>query len=226
MSAGMRAGAASSSPPTRRSVASASTFHSVESAEPSKVAGSPSKAAPSQRGGGSAAWQGEAASSQSACSRMTHDGRRGKSLTLTPRPPFQPRPLAHPPPSLVAERGRPGSAAPSTGRPRAPPVPEYIDVYAVRVVQIARCVALLALHAVLPDDGLSLTIHHDHPVLQVIHDQYVAGVGQFAGNGRMVQGAFALGLEVFPGGLAGGRVEDHRSEERRVGKECRSRWSP
>src|SRR5574337_71703 len=201
---------ASSSTQTSRSRYTRTTF-APAAASWRRAAGPPSKAAPSQRGGGSAAWQGEAASSQNACSRMTRDCRRGKSLALTPRPPFRQRPLARPPPSLVAERSRPGPAGPSRGRPRAPPVPEYIDVYAVRVVQIARCVALHALHAVLPDDGLSLTIPRDHPVLQVIHDQYVARVGQFAGNGRMVQGAFALGLEVFPGGLAGGRVEDHHA---------------
>ena len=27
-------------------------------------------------------------------------------------------------------------------------------------------------------------------------------------------------------GKVGGKLEDTRSEERRVGKECRSRWSP
>src|SRR5258708_15208335 len=37
---------------------------------------------------------------------------------------------------------------------------------------------------------------------------------------------FGIGF-MFPGGIVGGRKEDEgRSEERRVGKECRSRWSP
>ena len=33
-------------------------------------------------------------------------------------------------------------------------------------------------------------------------------------------------IRVFNGGIGGDTAYDMRSEERRVGKECRSRWSP
>src|SRR2546429_7829001 len=43
-----------------------------------------------------------------------------------------------------------------------------------------------------------------------------------------VRAAVAAGGLVYEGGFSGGgaRVWRERSEERRVGKECRSRWSP
>ena len=38
--------------------------------------------------------------------------------------------------------------------------------------------------------------------------------------------ALALTLPYICGGIAFPEIVKHRSEERRVGKECRSRWSP
>src|ERR1043166_4190078 len=53
------------------------------------------------------------------------------------------------------------------------------------------------------------------------HGKKVLEVGFGAGT-DFIQwlraGAIASGIDLTPGGL------DHRSEERRVGKECRSRW--
>ena len=39
-------------------------------------------------------------------------------------------------------------------------------------------------------------------------------------------GASAITIEIKEGGISMIRITDNRSEERRVGKECRSRWSP
>src|ERR1035441_10982500 len=50
----------------------------------------------------------------------------------------------------------------------------------------------------------------------VVRDSFLRGAGADAGR------ADAMGAIAGPGAAAGG---DHRSEERRVGKECRSRWS-
>ena len=41
--------------------------------------------------------------------------------------------------------------------------------------------------------------------------------------GQIAETADTLGMECY---VVGGYVRDIRSEERRVGKECRSRWSP
>ena len=80
--------------------------------------------------------------------------------------------------------------------------------------------------------SLSLILrHHDHGVILLVHTR-----------GDLLQLAFEvsflIGLDKF-GGIYPPRegdlvvIEDrevenlvHRSEERRVGKECRSRWSP
>src|SRR3712207_9551114 len=48
-------------------------------------------------------------------------------------------------------------------------------------------------------------------------------VVQFAGWHALFYGTLALGLVLLPAAM---RVLPDRSEERRVGKECRSRWSP
>ena len=47
--------------------------------------------------------------------------------------------------------------------------------------------------------------------------------GPAAALGQQVRDGFALAVKDLGGKMAG---RDVRSEERRVGKECRSRWSP
>ena len=49
--------------------------------------------------------------------------------------------------------------------------------------------------------------------------------GMLAGHGRLLA-ARKLGLAEVPGMPRASRTLAERSEERRVGKECRSRWSP
>ena len=72
-----------------------------------------------------------------------------------------------------------------------------------------------------PRDGLR--VRHDHRIAVIPGD----GIGPeviAAALGPIEKAAakhgFRLDLERLPYGA------DHRSEERRVGKECRSRWSP
>src|SRR5260221_11184949 len=56
-----------------------------------------------------------------------------------------------------------------------------------------------------------------HMTLDLVDD-----AGKFSGSATAPQGV----LKVVKGGLAAGLLTLERSEERRVGKECRSRWSP
>ena len=71
----------------------------------------------------------------------------------------------------------------------------------------------LSLLAALPDALMALW-------LKLLAD------GVLGGNGRRVMGS-AVGLGVSAAATWFLRViSDRRSEERRVGKECRSRWSP
>src|SRR5260221_3244848 len=56
-----------------------------------------------------------------------------------------------------------------------------------------------------------------HMTLVLVDD-----AGRFSGSATAPQGV----LKVVKGGLAAGLLTLERSEERRVGKECRSRWSP
>ena len=44
-------------------------------------------------------------------------------------------------------------------------------------------------------------------------------------NGKTIEGEF-IDLRIATDTLPKGKLWYHRSEERRVGKECRSRWSP
>ena len=48
------------------------------------------------------------------------------------------------------------------------------------------------------------------------------------GRGKIssLMGDVAKGIKSFKKGMASDVTDESRSEERRVGKECRSRWSP
>ncbi len=54
-------------------------------------------------------------------------------------------------------------------------------------------------------------------LLEDLVDPKITSVSLFFSSSGRIQ-AIPLSLEI--------RMDDHRSEERRVGKECRSRWSP
>src|SRR2546430_13574880 len=50
--------------------------------------------------------------------------------------------------------------------------------------------------------------------------------GRPVGERAEVRGALRVAVLEVPGGRRLAELADRRSEERRVGKECRSRWSP
>src|SRR5574337_2074851 len=61
-----------------------------------------------------------------------------------------------------------------------------------------------------------------HPIADAADIVVVDGGG--AGDAEKMPSDLALGVELDPHGFV--RTVGERSEERRVGKECRSRWSP
>ena len=80
-------------------------------------------------------------------------------------------------------------------------------VFSTRDVEAARAAVTALRQAGLSDDCISLVARHDIQNDQIPDDQ------------QEVNGDFGRG------GLKGLAAAE-RSEERRVGKECRSRWSP
>src|SRR3712207_9304790 len=70
------------------------------------------------------------------------------------------------------------------------------------------------------EDRVLLIPRHDNAFAKVGTVAEVTDRVRLPGGGRAVQ------LSGVARGIAGAAHTDHRSEERRVGKECRSRWSP
>ena len=57
-----------------------------------------------------------------------------------------------------------------------------------------------------------------------LNDQTVVSLEKKSGNARFAQDCYRRFIQMFGNVVLD--IEKHRSEERRVGKECRSRWSP
>ena len=65
-----------------------------------------------------------------------------------------------------------------------------------------------------------------HQILRSLYEQMMPLCGDMAGVAKGIAGLGALFYVAYRVWQSLARAEPIRSEERRVGKECRSRWSP